>query len=143
MKRCKENLNRRQKSYRGRQRGNKHKNLKDTAYKDMASIDREALKDKAAATNTVLAWLGGGSVAASGGGMVAGKALFALAGPVGWTSKAHYLPLNDSIEFELKWERFYGELPAGTYRVVKEFMDFRDSGDYDTEIYYTEFEITE
>ena len=39
----------------------------------------------AAATNAALAWLGGGAVAAGGGGMAAGKVLLALAGPVGWT----------------------------------------------------------
>lgn len=39
----------------------------------------------AAATNAALAWLGGGAVAASGGGMSAGAAFLALAGPVGWT----------------------------------------------------------
>lgn len=38
----------------------------------------------AAATNAALAWLGGGVVATGGGGMVAGEALLALAGPVGW-----------------------------------------------------------
>ena len=39
----------------------------------------------AAATNAALAWLGGGAIATGGGGMVAGHALLALAGPVGWT----------------------------------------------------------
>lgn len=38
----------------------------------------------AAATNAALAWLGGGAVAAGGAGMAAGKALLALAGPIGW-----------------------------------------------------------
>jgi len=38
----------------------------------------------AAATNAALAWLGGGTLAAGGGGMAAGEALLALAGPVGW-----------------------------------------------------------
>ena len=38
----------------------------------------------AAATNAALAWLGGGTLAASGGGIAAGKALLAMAGPVGW-----------------------------------------------------------
>lgn len=66
-----------------------------------------------------------------------------LVDEVAWTMEAYDIPLDDSIEFELKWERLYGELPAGTYRVVKGFMDFRDGGDYDTETYYTEFEITE
>ncbi len=39
----------------------------------------------AAATNAALAWLGGGSLAAQGAGIAGGKALLALAGPVGWT----------------------------------------------------------
>lgn len=38
----------------------------------------------AAATNAALAWLGGGAVAAGGGGMAAGNAFLALAGPIGW-----------------------------------------------------------
>ena len=38
----------------------------------------------AAATNAALAWLGGGALAAGGGGMAAGIAFLALAGPVGW-----------------------------------------------------------
>lgn len=37
-----------------------------------------------AATNAALAWLGGGALAAGGGGMIAGEALLALAGPIGW-----------------------------------------------------------
>lgn len=38
----------------------------------------------AAATNAALAWLGGGALAAGGGGIAVGNALLALAGPVGW-----------------------------------------------------------
>lgn len=38
----------------------------------------------AAATNAALAWLGGGALVAGGGGMAAGEAFLALAGPVGW-----------------------------------------------------------
>lgn len=38
----------------------------------------------AAAQSAALAWLGGGTLAASGGGMAAGSAFLALAGPVGW-----------------------------------------------------------
>lgn len=38
----------------------------------------------AAATNAALAWLGGGTLAAGGGGMAAGQLLLNLAGPVGW-----------------------------------------------------------
>lgn len=39
----------------------------------------------AAAQSAALAWLGGGTLAAGGGGMSAGTALLALAGPVGWS----------------------------------------------------------
>lgn len=38
----------------------------------------------AAATNAALAWIGGGALAAGGGGMAAGQTFLALAGPVGW-----------------------------------------------------------
>ena len=38
-----------------------------------------------AATNAALAWLGGGTLAAGGGGISAGSMLLSLAGPVGWT----------------------------------------------------------
>lgn len=38
----------------------------------------------AAATNAALAWLGGGALAAHGGGMAAGSAFLAMAGPAGW-----------------------------------------------------------
>ena len=38
----------------------------------------------AAATNAALAWLGGGALAVGGGGMTAGSAFLALAGPIGW-----------------------------------------------------------
>lgn len=39
----------------------------------------------AAATSAKLAWLGGGALAAGGGGMAVGNAFLALAGPVGWS----------------------------------------------------------
>ena len=39
----------------------------------------------AAATKAALAWLGGGALAKGGGGIVAGKALLAMAGPIGWS----------------------------------------------------------
>ena len=38
-----------------------------------------------AATNAALAWLGGGTTAAGAAGIAGGKALLALAGPIGWS----------------------------------------------------------
>ena len=66
-----------------------------------------------------------------------------LVDEVAWTAEAYCLPLDGSIEFEINWERFYGELPAGTYRIVKGFMDFRDTGDYDSSTFYADFKIHE
>lgn len=58
-----------------------------------------------------------------------------------WDAVAYLLPMNGSREFEINWKWLYGELPAGTYRISKEIMDFRGSGDYDTAEYWVEFEI--
>ena len=38
----------------------------------------------AAATNAVLAWIGGGAIAAGGGGVALGSTILGLMGPVGW-----------------------------------------------------------
>lgn len=59
----------------------------------------------------------------------------------GWTAEAYMVPKDDSVEFEINWEWLYGQLPEGTYRITKGFMDFRGSGDYDNFAYWTEFEI--
>lgn len=61
----------------------------------------------------------------------------------GWNTIAYMVPMEDSIEFEIDWEWLYGELPTGTYRIKKGFMDIRKAGDYDTATYFTEFEIEE
>lgn len=59
----------------------------------------------------------------------------------GWNSIAYLLPKEESREFEINWNWIFGELPPGTYRLVKEFMDFRGTADYDTFEYWVEFEI--
>jgi len=59
----------------------------------------------------------------------------------GFNSLAHNLPKNETREFEINWEWIFGELPAGTYRLIKEFMDFRETANYDTFEYWVEFEI--
>jgi len=62
---------------------------------------------------------------------------------VAWDAIAYLVPMGGSVEFELDWEWLYGELPEGTYRLVKSFMDFREAGDYDTETYHADFEIAD
>ena len=60
---------------------------------------------------------------------------------VAWTMEAYLIPMNDVTEWEVEWGWLYGELPVGKYRIGKEIMDYRDTGDYDTEVIYAEFEI--
>lgn len=58
-----------------------------------------------------------------------------------WTMEAYLIPINGSYEREVHFEWIYGELPVGTYRIGKEIMLFRGTGDYDEQTYYAEFEI--
>ncbi|MGN0335789.1 MAG: immunoglobulin-like domain-containing protein [Lachnospiraceae bacterium] len=62
---------------------------------------------------------------------------------IGWTEEAWMIPADSISEWEVNWEWLYGELPTGQYRIGKEITDFRATGDYDTAIYYAEFEIAE
>lgn len=50
----------------------------------------------------------------------------------GFHSIAYKLPENEPKTLELDWTWLYGSLPAGEYRLVKTFMDFRETGDFDT-----------
>lgn len=59
----------------------------------------------------------------------------------GWNSLAHWITKDTDTEFEIDWKWLYGELEPGTYRLVKEFMDFRKTADYDEAIYWVEFVI--
>ena len=60
-----------------------------------------------------------------------------------WTAEAWIIPTNDTVEWEVDWGWLYGSLCPGHYRIGKEIMDFRGTGDYDKEMYYAEFEIKE
>ncbi len=66
---------------------------------------------------------------------------YAVEGDVAWTAEAYMVMMEDSVETELQWERLYGSLEAGTYRISKGFMDFRTAGDYDSQSFYAEFEV--
>lgn len=58
-----------------------------------------------------------------------------------WDAVAWIIPMNDTVEWEVDWEWLYGSLEPGHYRIGKEIMDFRGTGDYDKEMYYAEFAI--
>lgn len=52
----------------------------------------------------------------------------------------HELPASDSREWTVDWEWLYGELDSGKYRIVKDVLNVREPGDYDT--YYLAEEFT-
>lgn len=60
-----------------------------------------------------------------------------------WTMEAWMIPVNGETGWDVNWEFLYGKLTAGKYRIGKQIMDFRGPGDYDTAVYYAEFEIIE
>lgn len=60
---------------------------------------------------------------------------------VGWNDIGYMISEMGAVELEVDWEWLYGDLPAGKYRIGKEVMDFRKTGDYDTAMYYAEFNI--
>ncbi len=61
----------------------------------------------------------------------------------GWDDLGYRISEEKATEFPISWEWLYGKLPAGTYRLAKEFMDHREAGDYDTATYWVEFKISE
>lgn len=60
---------------------------------------------------------------------------------IAWTAEAWLIQKENTTTWDVNWEWLYGELPAGEYRIGKEFMNFRGTGDYDEEIIYADFII--
>lgn len=58
-----------------------------------------------------------------------------------WNLIAYKLPDGDTTILSTNWSFMYGELPPGSYRIIKEVTDYRAPGDYDTYYLGTEFEI--
>ena len=75
----------------------------------------------AAATNAALAWLGGGTLASGGGGMLAGQALLALAGPIGWGVTAGGILLGIFLFIKKKF-KIQGEKKEEIKR-IKQFTE--------------------
>ncbi len=61
--------------------------------------------------------------------------------PLVWNMLAYGVKMNDVSEININFEHGYGELKPGFYRLKKEFMDFKATGDYDTETYEVYFTI--
>lgn len=66
---------------------------------------------------------------------------YIVEGEFAWTAEAWMIPKNEVCEWEVNWEWLYGQIPAGKYRIGKEIMDFRGTGDFDKTIYFVEFSL--
>lgn len=62
---------------------------------------------------------------------------------IAWNSVAYMIPMGAETEMAEDWSYLYGPLQPGWYRIGKEIMDFRGTGDYDKTIFYAYFEITD
>lgn len=60
---------------------------------------------------------------------------------IGWTAEAWIIQKDGTTTWDVNWEWLYGALPAGKYRIGKEIMNFRETGNYDIEMVYAEFVI--
>jgi hypothetical protein len=64
----------------------------------------------------------------------------AFDGNYGFDGIGYNLASGEVGEWPVNWEWLYGSLSPGEYRIVKDMLDFRDTGDYD--IYYLAAEFT-
>lgn len=62
---------------------------------------------------------------------------------VQWDAILYMLPLDNSLTLEISWKDLYGELPPGTYRVVKEISGPGETRPNIPCEYYAEFTITD
>ena len=60
---------------------------------------------------------------------------------IAWNTIGYLVPTGGELEQNLDWSWMYGELEAGEYLLVKEFMDFRATGDYDTFTFSVPFTV--
>lgn len=79
----------------------------------------------AAATNAALAWLGGGALAVGGGGMAAGEAFLALAGPVGWAIGGAAL-LGGGLLVNSKNKKIAEEAKKNTFKIKEEIENLKE-----------------
>ncbi len=60
---------------------------------------------------------------------------------VAFNEPAYNAPKDETVIHEVKWDWLYGELPKGKYRMIKDMLDFRGTGDYTKYYLAAEFEI--
>ena len=62
-------------------------------------------------------------------------------GNFAWDDIAYLVTMDGQTEETVNWDWLFGPLSPGPYRLSKRVMDFRDTGDYDTQVYQVEFDI--
>ena len=62
-------------------------------------------------------------------------------GDLAWTMEGRMIKFNDTTKWDVNWEFLYGALPSGEYRLTKEVMDFKETGNFEEEIYFAYFTI--
>jgi hypothetical protein len=62
-------------------------------------------------------------------------------GNYGFDSIGFPLDQSQTSEWSVEWEWLYGILDAGDYRIVKDILDFRGTGDFDTYYLAAEFSV--
>lgn len=66
----------------------------------------------------------------------------AIDGNYGFNDIGYDLASGDDDEWAVDWEWLYGSLDTGEYRIVKDILDFREAGKYDTYYLAVEFIIS-
>lgn len=59
----------------------------------------------------------------------------------GFNDIGHRAAPGESRDWNVEWGWLYGTLTKGHYRIVKDILDFRGTGDYDTYYVSAEFDI--
>lgn len=65
----------------------------------------------------------------------------AIEGNYGFKSIGYKVASGQTREWSVEWQWLYGSLGIGEYRIVKNVLDFRQTGDYDTYFLAAEFSI--
>jgi hypothetical protein len=65
----------------------------------------------------------------------------AVEGDYGFVDIGYDLSPGEENKWDVDWKWLYGSLEAGEYRIIKDILDFRATGDYDTYYLAAEFII--
>lgn len=60
---------------------------------------------------------------------------------IAWTMELWIIEKESANTWDVNWEWIYGKLPAGEYRIGKQFLCLRDTGETEQEVIYANFTI--